>query len=122
MIDTQKDAIISYADDTVIISDNETWSLAQDKMKNYLDKIANWLKLNKLSLNTKKTIFMTFGNYRDSVPTEISIIIHNQKIERVESCKYLGVFFDYNMKWDKHIEYMVNRIKYLIHIFAKIKK
>ena len=69
----------------------------------------NCYLLNKLSLNTKKTIFMTFGNYRDSVPTEISIMIHNQKIERVESCKYLGVFFDYNMKWDKHIEYMVNR-------------
>ena len=122
MIDTQKDAIISYADDTVIISDDETWSLAQDKMNNYLDKIANWLRLNKLSLNTKKTIFMNFGNYRDSVPTEISIMIQNQKIERVESCKYLGVFFDDNMKWDEHIEYMVNRTNYLIYIFAKIKK
>ena len=65
---------------------------------------------------------MTFRNYRDSFPTEISIMIHNKKIERVESCKYLGVFFDYNMKWDKHIEYMVNRTKYLIYIFVKIKK
>ena len=34
-------------------------------------------------------------------------MIHNQQIERVESCKYLGVFIDYNMKWDKHIEYRV---------------
>ena len=26
------------------------------------------------------------------------------------------------MKWDKHIEYIVNKTKYMIYIFAKIKK
>lgn len=122
LLDMQKDSILSYADDTVIISDDETWSLAQDKMNVYLEKVANWLLLNKLSLNTKKTVFMTFGNYCISVPREIDIIIQNQKIERVENFKYLGIIFDYNMKWGKHIEYLVNRTKYLIYIFAKLKK
>lgn len=122
LLDMQQESILSYADDTVIISDDDTWSAAQDKMNKLVEKVANWLALNKLSLNTNKTVFMTFGNYCDSVPSEINIEIHGQKIQRVESQKYLGIIFDYNMKWNKHIEYIIHKTKYLIFIFAKIKK
>lgn len=122
LLNMLKNSILSYADDTVIIADDDTWSLAQDKMNDYLDKVANWLAFNKLSLNIKKTVFITFGSYCDSVPLEINIEIQNQKIKRVESHKYLGIYFDYNMKWHNHIEYLTNKTKYLIYVFAKIKK
>ena len=62
------------------------------------------------------------GNYGDSVPRKIEIDIHKQKLKTVISHKYLiGLIFDYNMKWDKHIKYIINKTKYLIYIFAKIK-
>lgn len=122
LLDMQKDSILSYADDTVIISADDSWSQAQDKITLYLNKVANWLAFNKLSLNTEKTVFMTFGNYCNSVPSEINIKIDNQNLERVESHKYLGIIIDYKLKWDKHIEYMVNKTKYMIYIFAKLKK
>ena len=121
LLDMQNNTILSYADDTAIFSEDDTWALAPEKMNAYLDKVANWLVLNKLSINTKKSEFITFGNYKTSVPTELRIKIHDQKIERVEFHKYLGIFIDYNMKWDKHIEYIVNKTKYMIYIFAKIK-
>ena len=35
---------------------------------------------------------------------------------------YLGIIFDFNMKWDAHIQYIINKTEYLIYIFAKIKK
>ena len=87
-----------------------------------LDKVPNWLAFNKLSLNISKTNFLTFGNYRDSVPVEINIEIQNQKITRAENYKYLGIIFDYNMKWYNHIEHIINKTKYLIFIFAKLRK
>lgn len=118
----QKNTILSYADDTVVISSDDTWTSARQKMSNQLDSIANWLATNKLSLNISKTVFMTIGNYSNSVPSEIEIMIQNQKITRVEEHKYLGIIFDYNMKWDKHIENIVNKTKYLIFVFAKLKK
>ena len=85
LLDMQNNTILSYADDTVIFSEEDTWALAQEKINAYLHKVANWLALNKLSLNTKKSVFITFGNYKNSVPTELRIKIHDQKIERVES-------------------------------------
>ena len=84
-------SILSYADDTVIMSSKDTWSMTQDKINQLLDQVAEWLALNKLSLNIQKTQFITFG--RDSVPTNVNINIQNQQITRTECYKYLGINF-----------------------------
>ena len=57
---------------------------------------------------------MTVGNYCDSVLRKIEIDIHKQQIKRVTDYKYLGIIFDFNMKWDKHIQYIINKNKYLM--------
>ena len=123
LTDMDKETIISYGDDTVIISSDNNWIAAQNKLNLYLDKVATWLVRNKLSLNLGKTVYITFGNYRDSVPDSLNVIIDNITIKRVNYVKkYLGVFLDYNMKWDVHIRYIVNKTKYLTFVFSIIAK
>ena len=56
---------ITYADDTTLSSNLNTFLYAnhetpEDEINNELGKISNWLKLNKLSLNIKKTKYMIF--------------------------------------------------------------
>ena len=63
--------------------------------------------MDKLSLNIKKTVHMTFGNYCDSVPEELNIHIQGIELNRIEYCKYLGIVIDYKLRWDKHIEYII---------------
>ena len=67
-------------------------------------------------------MYITFGNYCDSVPDTLNIKIQNQQTKRVHSFKYLGIYFDFDMKWNRHIEYIINKTKYLLFIFAKLKK
>ena len=74
------DTILSYADDTVVISSDNTWASAQGKMNKYLEYVADWLTLNKLSLNVKKTAYMTFGIYCISMPKDLNIVIKNEPI------------------------------------------
>ena len=104
----RKDTILSYADDTVVLSEGENWSQTQFKMNAYLEKVSNWLALNKLSLNVQKCSLITFGNYVDSVPNTLDIKIQKQEIKRVYNCKYLRIYLDFNMKWNRHIEYIIN--------------
>ena len=59
LVDMPKGSILSYADDTVIISSDNTWSMAQEKMNQHLYTVAVWLALNKLSLNIQKTKYVT---------------------------------------------------------------
>lgn len=79
----RKDTIMSYADDTVIISSDDKWSAAQDRMNDYLEWVSKWLALNKLTLNLSKTVFITYGNYCNSVPGNIQICIGKYPIEKI---------------------------------------
>lgn len=114
--------IISYADDTALISEDTNWIAVEEKMNKHLDKVANWLSLNKLSLNIEKTVYMTLGSYVDSLPRDMNIVIRGKKVNRVDHCKYLGVIFDHNLKWNKHIENILKKTKYLIFLFKKLTK
>lgn len=115
-------SILSYADDTVVIVKGKTWTEVEEKMNNYLHKISNWLALNKLSLNTEKTVYMEFGNTCNSTPKNLNIRIQDKIITSMESITYLGVTFDCNMRWEQHITNIYNRTKYLIFIFYKLAK
>ena len=117
-----ENSILSYADDTAIISTNKTWKQTEMRMNKLLESAADWLALNKLTLNITKTVYITFGNYTDSVPNKLDIKIDKETIRRVENCKYLGVIFDQNLKWNEHINYIIKKTRYLIYIFYKISK
>ena len=93
-----KESILSYADDTTITSTGSTWAEVEVEMNEYLTVVSTWLALNQLSSNVTKTVQITFGIYYDSVPTNINIRIGNKYLKRVENCKYLGIYFDYNFK------------------------
>ena len=119
-----ENSILSYADDTAVIAKGKTWKDVENQMNKYLKEVSIWLRLNKLTLNIQKTVYTTFGNYSDSVPSvnNINIKINEEPLERVTETKYLVIKFDTNMRWSKHIEYLINKISYLIFIFSKIAK
>ena len=63
-------------------------------MNEYLSKLSVWFIQNKLTINIKKTEFLTFGFYADSVPEVKNIRVNNLELIRKESLKYLGVVLD----------------------------
>jgi hypothetical protein len=117
-----EESILSYADDTAIIVTGKNWKEIETKMNQLLQIISIWLALNRLSLNTDKTVYMEFGNTRNSTPKNLNISIQGKQIQRVDSTKYLGVILDSNLKWEIHIDNIYNKKKYLIFIFYKLAK
>ena len=68
-----------------------------------LDEVSNWLKVNKLSLNIKKTHFILFHNKQKFINTKIYIKMDNSDIEQVFSTKFLGVIINENLTWSDHV-------------------
>ena len=91
-------------------------------MNKNLKKVGDWLALNQLSVNVNKTTFMTFGIYKNSVPKNISIKLNNSNIKRVVSTKYLGITFDFYMKWKTHIKLILKKSRYLLYFIKKLSK
>lgn len=126
-----RDKIVSFADDTVIITREKTWESAIHNAENNLKKVATWLHRNHLTLNSSKTVFLTFGSYKNSLPKNATIKIHNDacsrvnctcvEIARAEITKYLGLYIDENLNWNAHIQKTIKKTRYLIFLFYKLK-
>ena len=43
------------------------------------------------------------------------------KLQKVNCCKYLGIFIDSNMKRSEHIDYIYNKLIKFVGIFYKLR-
>ena len=88
-----------------------------------LDNIANWLKTNKLILNVKKSNLLVFDSRKN--PKEkppVKLFINDEELKQKDFAKYLGVYFDKQLSWSKHIETTNNKLHKGIGILANLRK
>ena len=60
------------------------------------------MKLNKLTINYKKSQLMLISKKKENFDKCI-ITIGNHKLEQVKQVKYLGIVFDKSLTWWEHI-------------------
>ena len=86
-----------------------------------MKKIANWLEINKLTLNIGKTHYMLFRNSDKKAHLTQKLVIRGQEIEMVESTKFL-VYLDSRLAWRNHIDYIKCKISRGTGIVCKARK
>ena len=72
-----------------------------------LCKVANWLAVNKLSLNLKKTNFVIFRAKTKKLTNILSTNIGNQNIEQVNTTNFLKLTIDQDLSWKHRIKKVV---------------
>ena len=112
---------VLFADDTNLFSSGSNDISLQDGVNNDLAIIAEWLKVNKLSLNRKKTHFMCFSAKNKSRPG-ISLQIDGEAIAEVNKSKFLGVVIDNKLSWKDHISFMCRKVARGIGVIIKARK
>ena len=112
---------ILFADDTNVFVTGKNINCLVDTMNKELQYLYEWMCINKLSLNIKKTKFMLFSP-RKSVRIEEDILINGIIVERVECFKFLGVFIDSHLKWKEHIHHLKSKIANGLGIINKAKR
>ena len=98
--------LVLFADGTTTIYSHEDITSKFDLINQELQKINEWFKANKLSVNASKTSYMVLGTkYKTSrIPNHSNIILDNQILERVNNTKFLGLTIDENFTWKIHID------------------
>ena len=115
---SRKFSPIMYADDTTLLStlqnfkSNHSSNSLSYNSNAELTKITQWLAVNRLSLNAKKTKMMIFHSKQNKLSVnKIPIIkINGMPIERVTEFKFLGVLIDSNLTWSPHCNYIANKL------------
>ena len=113
---------ILFADDTNLFKSGRDLNEMTDSINQELQHIAIWLKVNKLSLNIKKTQFMIFSRKLSKTdrPT-ISLKIDGQSISETDQAKFLGVIIDNNLSWKEHIRHICRKVSKGIAIIIKLR-
>ena len=62
-------------------------------------------------------MFHTKQRHMDAV----SFTINNENIEQVSSFNFLGIHLDENLKWNKHIDMLTNKLSRVIGILNRLK-
>ena len=125
-------AEILFADDTSLICSTrnlisytpktaDDWAIINDKLNIELEKITDWLKLNKLSLNVKKTKYMIFRHKTNKHINTLSLNMNGLSISQVEKFTFLGLTINETLTWKDHIEIISNRISKTIGILSRLK-
>jgi len=86
-----------FADDANITASHHQINKLENMINNELNHISNWMKINKLTINYKKTEYIIATN-KKSKPT-LNLKIDENKINQSTSIKYLGVIIDDTLKW-----------------------
>ena len=109
---------ILYADDTTLIGNISNFksinmrSSITDNINIELDKICDWLAVNKLSLNASKSNYMIFHHRQKNLKsTSIPILEMNHTlIKQVNEFSFLGLTVNNHMDWNSHITNISNTI------------
>ncbi len=118
----------TYADDTGIYlsispTDTESQNATLSKINMCIDKIKEFMILNKLKINDDKTIFMTLGtNYWTQKLNIKSINIGNTEIEASDSTKNLGIIFDKEMTLQEHVHQICKKGFYHVKDLFSLRK
>ena len=57
------------------------------------------IRANQLSVNAMKTKYMLISRSSCHMPTELTLQIEQDNLERVKYTKFLGIYIDENMNW-----------------------
>ena len=114
--------IMLFADDTNIFVSGKSILEIEQTINVELKALSIWFKLNKLTLNIKKTNFMIIKSRKKNVdPTLLNININNNKIQQVQFIKFLGIIIDEHLTWDHHIRYITGKIAKITGILCKAR-
>jgi hypothetical protein len=111
-----KGKLVLYADDSTLICKAKTIESLEEAINSDLLLIHNWLERYKLAVNKSKSNYILFGSTQ-----EINVYFDESLLIRVSEAKILGIYFDYNLSFAKHIEYVDKKVNNHIRLIGRIR-
>ena len=119
---------IMFADDTNLFTTIECTlpvgiSKVDDLVNHELEKIYDWLTVNRLSLNLTKTKLMIFHPKQKDISSLLpKLVINNIPIKKLTTSVLLGVCQDSNLKWDGHMQFLATKLGKYTENLNKLKR
>jgi hypothetical protein len=112
--------LILFADDTNIFFSHNNLPLLMNIINSEMNKLSEWFRANKLSINAKKSNYMIFRPRQKRQILDLPLELNGHKIDQVKEVnKFLGVILDECMTWKHHISHVASKISKSVGIMYK---
>ena len=113
---------IMFGNDTSVFISNSNLTTMYQRANEDQNSIYNWLGANKLAINFTKTKYVLFRTLRSKPPPpNLSLSIHGKKIESVSEINFLGITYNENLSWKKHMLKILVKIRSSYGAIRKIR-
>lgn len=102
-----------FADDGALWRKGKSLKLVQGKIQTAIRAVENWSFTWGFKFSVEKTKYVVFSRRK---PEVIELKIYGQKIEQVNTFRFLGVIFDSKLLWSEHIKYVEDKCKKVVNI------
>ena len=113
--------LLLFADDTSIFFSHSNPNYLENVLNNELLNIDVWLRCNKLSVNIKKTNYVTFSPSQRKLNHSFSLSFGGQPLIQSNATKFLGVYLDEHLTWKYHINFVCKQIAKSIGILSRTR-
>ena len=114
-------SVFHYADDTNLLLIDKSLKKIISRVNHDLSLITDWLKANKISLNTSKTKVLIYKPKNTNINKQLNFRISGQKIEVTDKIKYLGLHLQDSLEWDNHLKVIIKKLQRAIGLLSKIR-
>ena len=111
---------VIYADDTTLYFAYKDAKQTEMTINEDLNNVADWLCINKLSLNTSKTKMMVFQKRKDPMSTP-NLKISNIEIEKVDEFNFLGITLDRKLNYKAHTMLLQGKLRWSNFVLNRLK-
>lgn len=118
---TSKLSTILFADDTNLFCSGKDLEELELLINEELARVQEWLMLNKLTLNVKKSNFVIFKSHKRKLKKHMSLKLNNEMLQWVEHTKFLGIIIDQHLTWKNHINYVTKKIIRTTGVLCRIR-
>jgi len=106
-----------FADDMATWANAKRISVARRRLQEYNDELMEWCRTWKIKLSSAKSQVIGFGC---KTKDDIYQTIDGHRIEHEDTVKFLGLFFDSDMKWKTQTDHQIKQLKQRIGLFSGI--
>ena len=123
---SQKLNFVLFADDTNMLYADRHLKSLEETINKELKNVCEWLHVNKLTLNIKKSNFVIFRPPQRSLNygIKLKVIDYSTNISSGLECKeyvkYLGVLIDNHLSWNYHVDYIAVKISKIVGVISRL--
>ena len=114
-------SLVLFADDTNILYSHECLKILNEIVQNEINKLADWLNVNKLSINIEKTKFILFRSKNKKINFDLKISINGKFINQVKKTIFLGIVIDEFLTWREHLDFISKKIIKCAAVISRIR-